>query len=279
MASYDEDDTMSVEAKQRFMTDPMVQKFISSLLQGYVHSLHEDEETLDDIEIPELGRNERVLILSGLFDLMDMIAGDRFGNADEYDDEVDEEYASINGKRRKETAKKNKPMSTFYKAFMGDMRSLVNPWHSNRDKFLQLWGELGNNLYNKSPAKESEKPLVLKPVLVEDWPDAEEAAVIGARSALPSKVARELARQGFDVLKEAEPGEAAWVKNGGEVGRSEKQLVLVRRDDDSYVVMIAAVNRHDPYGKPIKRRVLEEGASAEKILGMIATLYDEMASS
>ncbi len=277
--NVDDNNTDAVEAKQRFMTDPMLSKLIFSLVGAYTNALVEDDAQLDEAEQPELTRNERVLLLSALFDTLDMLIGGRYGETDEY--ESDDDYAEENAsaKRSVETAK-DKRMSTFYKAFMGDMRSLVGPWHSNKDKFLVEWSDLGNSLYAKSPAKKSDNPIRLEAIPEQEAEPltVEEAAIIGGKCALPTKVARALASQGFTVLAEAEPGEAAWVKSGKEVGQPTKQLVLVCRDDSSYLVSVANINRHDPYGQPIKRRILGEGASAEAILQTIAMLYDEMAS-
>ncbi len=275
-----EDDT-SVEALQRFLVDPATLKTILQLASVYQRALHPDDDTVDDLEFPELGRNDRIIVMKALFELLSELMGDP-GDSETDELEDDEEYASVNlGGLGVEVAK-DKRMSTYYKAFMGKMRDLVGPWHSDKNKWLEKWTAMGMDLYAKSPADapETDLKLVIERDRESDESDApqfdEEAAVVDSTAALPTKVMRELTNMGFTPLAEAEEGESAWVKSGANDGFPERQVILVRRADESYLVIYSNVSKFETYGQVQKRRTLDEGASAETLLRVIAYMYDAM---
>lgn len=288
----DDDEGSGVDALHRFMTDQQAQRNLSLFTAAYSNSLHDNDEDMEAADLPELSRNDKVLLLQGIFELFDDIVGDKLNKLDDTMDEDDgEELAAM--KRRRETAK-DKRMSTFYKAFMGNMRELVNPWHSDRNKFASLWVDMGNDLYTKSPSKEPKHPveLVVQPVEEQDDQETEDqidsdvgeeeanvdetAAIIGAEAALPGKVARELAEMGFVAVKQPHSGDAAWVKDGAEDGCPDMKLYLVKREEGSYAVFLSKDYKYDAYGKPVKRQLLDENATDKQILSVLAFMYDSM---
>lgn len=273
------EDDNSVDALQRFLTDPSTLKLMLQLAATYQRALHDDDDTIDDLDFPELGRNDRLLLMKSCFDMLAELMGDP--NDSELED-TDDEYASANlGGIGIEVAK-DKRMSAYYKAFMGKMRDLVNPWHSNKNAWLEKWVKMGMDLYAKSPADDPDIPLVIVIQKAEDQEhidgdeETEEAAVLDSHSALPTKVMRELTNMDFQPIAQPEPNEAAWAKSGANDGFPERQVVLVRREDESYLVMYSRKDKYNTYGKVLKRRTLDENASAEVILRAIAYMYDAM---
>ena len=267
MAQYDDAD--SVSPKHRFMTDPTAGKVIQSLTSMYHQAQQPDDNELENTEIPEISRNDRVLLIGGVYDLVDNILAANADDSSDEEDTDDEETAGFI-----ELAK-DKRMSAYYKAFMGKMRNLVEPWHGDKVKFLSMWAELGNELYNKSPADEPSRTQKL--VAVNN--DSEEsAAVVGSDAALPAKLATNLTEMGFKPMPSVDKGDAAWYKSGASDGYPDKQVILIRRDDMSWVVMLSKVNKYGHYGKSLVKRVLGEETSADTIMRVIALLYDQISS-
>jgi hypothetical protein len=262
-----------VEALHRFLTDPVAQKTLFAFVAAYYNSLEDDDEDMDAAEHPEMSRNDRVLALTGIFELLE----DLLGGLDEEDEEYegDDEVAKLlkTQKRRRELAK-DKRMSTFYKAFMGDMKDLTGPWHSNRAKFLAAWGELGNRLYAKSPSKEDRTKIKL---IIKKDEATEEAAIIGSEAALPTKVLRAITELGFKPVSQPLSGDAAWVKRGTADGYPDRQVYLIRREEGSYLVLLSKDSKYDTYGKPLSRQLLDDGASDNQILSAVSYMYDSLA--
>lgn len=279
--AYDDDtdytgDGEEVEALHRFLIDPVAQKSLLSFVSAYYSALEPDDEEMEAQDHPELSRNDRVLALKQIFEFLDDLLGGI--EEDEDEEEDDSEIASLlkERKRRKEVAK-DKRMSTFYKAFMGDMRELVSPWFGNRAKFLAGWAAMGNALYSRSPAKPDKKAMQLTVVPVEDENTSEEAAVIGSEAALPTKVSRSLTELGFVPVSQPKSGDAAWVKEGTADGYPDRQVYLIRREEGSYLIVLSQKSKYDTYGKPIRKVTLDEGASDQKILDVVANMYDLLA--
>lgn len=227
-------DDNEIEALHRFLSDQQTYKTVLNLVSIYMRAQHPDDDTVDDIEFPDIRRNDQILLMKSFFELMEEMVGGPV----EDDDEFEDEEASVK-KRRKQARRfleiaKDKRMSAYYKAFMGDMRSLVGPWHSNRNKWLAMWMAMGMELYANSPSDEPDTKLKLVLKRVDDDSDheedtsggEEEAAVIGGAAALPAKVARNITALGFEPI-EAEEGDAAWAKSGKAEGFPDKQVVLV----------------------------------------------------
>lgn len=278
------DDDDEVGARHRFLTDPSANKIIQSLGGMYNNALHEDDDEAQESTVPTISRNDHVLLLNGLFDLMAEVLGTQPEDTDEDEEDIDDssededdETASLSFPLSIEEAK-DKRMSVYYKAFMGEMRNLVNPWFGNADKFLDLWARMGNKLYDKSPAKKPKKPkLLITRYAKATEASTEAAAVIGAVLPLASKVIKALSDMGFVPCKADEDGDAAWMKSGVDDGFPDMQVFLVRREDNSYLVMLSKANKYDAYGKIIKRRVLTEGATPAQLISAIAFMYDQMA--
>lgn len=284
MAARDDyEDDNSVDALHRFISDQTALKTVMNLAHVFQTALHDDDSTVDDVEFPELSRNDRLILMKSIFDLLSEL----MSNAEEDDTEdAEDEYASVNiGGIGVEIAK-DKRMSAYYKAFMGTMRNLVNPWHSDKNKWLALWVKMGMDLYNKSPADSPDQELT---VVIKNAEDAseeesvesneEEAAVMDSTASLPTKVMRELTNAGFIAMTEAEDGDSAWIKTGANDGFPDRQVILVRRKDESYMVIYSLNSKTEAYGRVQKRRTLDESASAELILQVLAYMYDAMTES
>jgi hypothetical protein len=285
-----EDGGSEIEALHRFLSDPYASKNIMAMVAAYHNSLHEDDEDAEAADMPEIGRNTRVLLLKGFFELCE----DIFAEMEDEDVDMDDEdevaraiETALRRRRRTKTKKpisnietaKDKRMSTFYKAFMGKMRDLVNPYHSDKVRFLEKWAAMGNMLFGKSPADEPDKKFKLILKEVEEDEATEEAAVLESEAALPTKVARAMTELGFLPMPQPTSGDAAWVRSGLKDGFPDKQVVLIRREEGSYVVMLSQVSKYDPYGKPIKRQQFDDRTSSEKLLRALAFMGDAMTNS
>jgi hypothetical protein len=262
--AYDDDEQdgqVEVEALHRFLTDPVAQKTLFAFVSAYYNSLEDDDEEMDAADHPEMSRNDRVLALTGIFELLEDLLGG-LSDEDEEEDDGDDEIANIikTQKRRKELAK-DKRMSAFYKSFMGDMRDLVNPWHKDREKFLSMWRALGEKIAEKSPANKK---------------SIETSATIGSEAALPGKVMRSLTEMGFVPVSQPKSGDAAWAKRGTPDGFPDRQVYLIRREEGSYLILLSKDSKYDTYGKPLRQVQLDEGASDSKILTVLGMMYDAL---
>jgi len=274
------EDDGEIEALHRFLSDQQTYKTVLSLVSIFMRAQHNDDDTVDEIEYPDIRRNDQILLMKRIFELMEEMVGGPME-----DEEFEEEASAHNARTNKVTRflelAKDKKMSAYYKAFMGNMRGLVGPWHSDPNKWLGQWMKMGMDLYEKSPGEEPETKLKLVLKRQEDSDDDadesvtdnEEAAIIGGGASLPVKVARNIGSMGFEVI-EAEEGDSAWAKNGSNEGFPDRQVVLVRRADLSYLVILSTITKHDTYGKPIKRKTLGEETSDEQILRILAYYYD-----
>lgn len=256
-----------------FLADANTNRAMDTIVAAWRGAIGSDPTDSD----PQANANVRVVLLHNVYDkLAELLAEEVTPEEDEDEDdeeeddsveaeEADDEYASVFQELAAKKRGGNPKMSAFYKAFMGKMRDLVEPWHEDREKFLKLWAEVGNDTVAKSPAKKLKVEKILTLMKAKDAPSIEEAA------AMPQNLLAGLRTLGFQHTTNTSKV-SVWELHGEPLAAGYRVSVMRDTSDMGspyHIGLYSNVQRVADKGVIERHRILTADSSVEDVMHTI----------